>query len=75
MLPSSYACPNCKCRACSALHRKGFDWLVFLLGLRPARCLTCNKKFYTRYTVSEDGKYLLSRSKDKRKSEDYKKVA
>ena len=44
-------CPRCKCNACYPLHRKGLDWAIYLLGLRPARCLTCMKKFYTRYTI------------------------
>lgn len=59
MLPSDYACPRCKCHACYALHRKGFDWVISLLGLRPARCLTCTRRFYARYTLSENGKYIL----------------
>jgi len=63
MLPSDFRCPSCKCSACYALHRKGVDWIPSLLGLRPARCLTCNRKFYARYTLSEDGKYILARSK------------
>jgi hypothetical protein len=58
MLPSDYACPRCKCKACYALHRRGFDWVMSFVGLRPARCLTCNKKFYARYKLSDDGKYL-----------------
>jgi hypothetical protein len=58
MLPPDYACPRCKCKACYALHRRGFDWVMSLLGLRPARCLTCSKKFYARYKLSDDGKYL-----------------
>ena len=65
MLPTDFACPSCKCRACYALHRTGFDWFVSMLGLRPARCLTCTRKFYTRYKLSEDGKYILSQSKDR----------
>jgi len=60
MLPNDFACPKCKCRACYALHRKGFDWVMSLMGLRPARCLTCNRRFYARYRLSEDGKYILS---------------
>jgi len=59
MLPSDYACPRCDCRACYALHRKGIDWVVSLVGLRPARCLTCTRRFYARYTMTEDGKYVL----------------
>jgi hypothetical protein len=63
MLPSDYACPRCKCRACYALHRKGMDWVVSLVGLRPARCLTCTRRFYARYKMTEDGKYVLGAPK------------
>jgi hypothetical protein len=58
MLPSTYACPSCKCRACYALHRKGFDRVLSLFGLRPARCLTCNRKFFARYKVAVNGKFV-----------------
>ena len=51
MIPSSFLCPRCRCGACYALHRKGFDWLMHLLELRPVRCLTCNKRFYARYSI------------------------
>jgi hypothetical protein len=51
MLPSTFSCPRCKCGACHRLHRKGFDWLVSFLGLRPMGCLTCGKRFYARYSV------------------------
>ena len=54
MLPSSFLCPRCKCGACYVLHRKGLDWLMHLLGLRPVRCLTCNKRFYARYSIDSD---------------------
>jgi hypothetical protein len=59
MLPTDYACPRCKCRACYALHRKGIDWLASLVGMRPARCLTCTRRFYARYTLTENGKYVM----------------
>lgn len=59
MLPSDYECPRCNCHACYALHRRGLDWLMTLFGLRPARCLTCSRRFYARYKLSEDGKYVL----------------
>ncbi len=83
MLPSDYACPSCKCKACYALHRKGFDWMMSLLGLRPARCLTCARRFYARYRLSEDGKYLnasrrpsdASKSGDNSPGKAYKKAA
>ncbi len=54
MLPSDYMCPRCQCQACYALHRKGFDWVMSWIGLRPARCLTCNKRFYARYAMAAD---------------------
>ena len=52
MFPASTVCPRCKCGACYPLHRKGVDWVISLFGLRPARCLTCTRKFYTRYTLN-----------------------
>ena len=64
MLPSTYACPSCKCRACYALHRKGFDRLLSLFGLRPARCLTCNRKFFARYKVAGNGKFVQDYAAD-----------
>jgi hypothetical protein len=51
MLPSTFSCPRCKCGACQRLHRKGLDWPMSMMGLRPMGCLTCGKRFYTRYTV------------------------
>ena len=48
-------CPRCKCGACYPLHRKGVDWGISLLGFRPARCLTCMRKFYTRYSLERTG--------------------
>jgi hypothetical protein len=27
---------------------------MYLLGLRPVRCLTCNKRFYARYSIDGD---------------------
>jgi len=51
LFPANTLCPRCKCGACYPLHRKGFDWAISLLGLRPARCYTCMKKFYMRYTL------------------------
>jgi len=51
LFPSSLLCPRCQCGACYPLHRKGVDWALSLLGFRPARCLTCMRKFYTRYSL------------------------
>jgi hypothetical protein len=51
MLPASYSCPRCKCNALYRTHRKGcLDWLMSAIGLRPARCFTCNKRFYIRWS-------------------------
>jgi hypothetical protein len=75
MLPSDFRCPSCKCTACYALHRKGFDWVMSLIGVRPARCLTCNRKFYARYKLSDDGKYIVSPSESTPVRSEYKKVA
>jgi hypothetical protein len=75
MLPSDYACPRCKCRACYALHRKGIDWVVSLMGLRPARCLTCARRFYARYTMAEDGRDILDTPKLTVTSVEAKRVA
>jgi hypothetical protein len=54
MLPSDYPCPSCKCQACYALHRKGLDWVMSIFGRRPARCLTCSRKFFARYKMSDN---------------------
>jgi hypothetical protein len=79
MLPSNYACPSCKCAACYAMHRKGVDWVMSLLGLRPARCLTCDRKFYASYKISNDGKYLStsrrSNANRKRQSKEFNRAA
>jgi hypothetical protein len=47
-LDSSPCCPRCKCNAVRRSHRKGFDWLMSAIGFRPARCYTCDKRFYVR---------------------------
>lgn len=39
-----------------------------VIGLRPARCLTCGRKFYTRYTLSEDGKYVATKKRGSAKA-------
>jgi len=57
------------------LHRKGPDWLFSLIGVRPARCLTCGRKFYARYKLSDDGKYVLSPSKDEAGRGEFNKIA
>jgi hypothetical protein len=46
MLPPSYTCPSCKCHALYRTRRKGFGWLMSLVGFWPARCFTCRRKCY-----------------------------
>jgi len=46
MLPRSYSCPSCKCHALYRTRRKGFGWIMSLIGFRPARCYTCGKRCY-----------------------------
>ena len=75
MLPSDYACPRCECRACYALHRKGFNWILSLFGLRPARCLTCSRKFYTRYSVGGDGKFIPSHDSEEKADREFDRAA
>ncbi|MDP9051975.1 MAG: hypothetical protein M3O31_14845 [Acidobacteriota bacterium] len=79
MLPENYTCPSCKCAACYAMHRKGIDWVMSLLGLRPARCLTCGRKFYAGYRLSEDGKYVdpspRAKADRKRQAEEFDRAA
>jgi hypothetical protein len=70
MLPPDYACPRCKCHACYALHRRRFDWIFSIFGLRPARCLTCGRKFFTRYRVAGDGKFVLNGHSDTASKDD-----
>ena len=50
MLPADFACPRCKCHALYRTRRKRVDWLMSILGLRPVRCLTCDKRFYIRHS-------------------------
>lgn len=57
MFSASIRCPRCKCAACYPLHRKGIDWVISWTGLRPARCMTCFRRFYARYQV-KDGRLL-----------------
>lgn len=50
------SCPRCKCAAVHRSRRKGgLDWLMSMVGLRPARCYTCQRRFYTRYSSRKDG--------------------
>jgi hypothetical protein len=49
MLPEKFSCPRCKCHALYRTRRKGLDWALSAIGLRPVRCMTCDKRFYLRY--------------------------
>jgi len=53
LFPATIKCPRCKVGACYPLHRKRLDWSISLLGLRPVRCLTCARKFYRRYSLTD----------------------
>ena len=44
----SLACPRCKSPAVHRSRRRGFDWIMSPLGFLPARCFTCDRRFYTR---------------------------
>jgi hypothetical protein len=51
MLPATFSCPRCKCHALYLPHRKALlDRLMSVLGLRPVRCMTCDKRFYVRHS-------------------------
>jgi DNA-directed RNA polymerase subunit RPC12/RpoP len=50
MLPATFRCPRCKCHALYLARRRGLDWLMTVFGLRPARCMTCSKRFYLRHS-------------------------
>jgi hypothetical protein len=40
-------CPQCRSPDCHRSHRGGaLDFLGTLIGLRPWRCLTCDRRFY-----------------------------
>jgi hypothetical protein len=51
MSPPTFSCPRCKCKAVVRAHRRGLDWLISVLGFRPARCFTCNRRFYMRHSL------------------------
>lgn len=67
MLPATFSCPRCKCHALYLAHRKDLlDWLMSAVGLRPVRCMTCEKRFYVRHSrvkhyESEPLKHTLPR--------------
>ncbi len=48
MLICDFSCPRCQCHELARSHRRGIDWLMSYIGLRPARCLACFKRFYLR---------------------------
>lgn len=47
-LPAYLACPRCHCKAVHRSRRRGLDWIMSAMGFLPARCFTCDKRFYTR---------------------------
>ena len=48
-LPAYLGCPRCHCKAVHRSRRRGLDWIMSAIGFRPARCFTCDKRFYTRH--------------------------
>ena len=48
MLPATFSCPRCKCPALYLARPSGLDRLMSVVGLSPARCMTCGKRFYLR---------------------------
>ena len=59
MLSASYSCPRCRCNALYRTHRKGLDWLMSAIGMRPVRCYTCSKRFYIRWSPANNGDNAL----------------
>ena len=58
MLPGSHNCPRCHGNALYRTHRRGLDWLISAIGLRPVRCYTCNKRFYVRWSRVSSGCHI-----------------
>jgi hypothetical protein len=54
MLPATFSCPRCKCHALYRTRRTGLDWIMSVFGLRPVRCMTCDKRFHLRYSRIKD---------------------
>ena len=54
MLPATFSCPRCKCHALYRTRRRGLDWLMSLMGFRPVRCMTCDKRFYLLHSRVRD---------------------
>ena len=54
MLPVKFSCPRCNCHALYRTRRKGLDWVMSGIGLRPVRCMTCDRRFYLRYSLIQD---------------------
>ena len=48
-VPAYLGCPRCHCKAVHRSRRRGLDWIMSAIGFRPARCFTCDKRFYTRH--------------------------
>jgi transcription elongation factor Elf1 len=54
MLPATFSCPRCRCHALYRTRRRGLDWLMSVVGLKPVRCFTCDKRFYMRHSRLSD---------------------
>ena len=53
MLRHSYLCPYCEWSDVNVSCRRPFDWVMYLFGIQPVRCLACRKRFYVRKSVVE----------------------
>jgi hypothetical protein len=51
--PPYLACPRCHLKAIHRSRRRGLDWIMSAIGFRPARCFTCDKRFYTRQFLTK----------------------
>jgi hypothetical protein len=51
--PPYLACPRCHLKAIHRSRRRGLDWIMSAIGFCPARCFTCDKRFYTRQFLTK----------------------
>ncbi len=47
-LPAFLACPRRHSKAIHRSRRRGLDWIMSAIGFLPARCFTCDRRFYAR---------------------------
>src|ERR1700759_3275697 len=54
----SMICPQCRSGACYRSRREGVvDFLFTLLGMRPWRCQTCDRRFHARRVAIPFSRY------------------